>query len=545
MSIGTKSASACSLIITTVNWSALDVLHQFRLDHYPKKNSTKKRPLGIPSWRDKLLQEVIRSILEAYFEPQFSPHSHGFRPEHGCHTALRELQTQWTGTRWFIEGDIASYFDTIDHDILLTILGEKFHDSRFLRLIREPLQAGYLEDWTWHPTLSGTPQGGVCSPILANILLDRLDKYVETELIPAYTRGKTRAKNPAYVRTQQRMWLQRRRGQWREAQTLRKQLQQLPSIDPHDPHYRRLRYVRYADDFLIGFCGPRQEAEAIKCDLEEFLQTTLKLELSEAKTLITHASTQPAHFLGYEIVSQQGNDQHDQSGRRSVNGTIGLRLPRNLVQLKRQPYLRHDKPKARAELLGNHDFSIVAQYQQEYCGLVQYYLLASDVSRLWSLEWTMRLSLLKTLAAKHQTTVNSIVARYQTTTITPEGKQLKCFEVRIEREDKPASVARFGGVSLKRQPWAVIESRPYIPAWSGRTELLQRLLADTCELCGAREEIEVHHIRKLADLKRKRGRTRPQWMQQMAIRRRKTLVVCRTCHHAIHQGRPTRQEQAK
>jgi reverse transcriptase-like protein len=159
-----------------------------------------------------------------------------------------------------------------------------------------------------------------------------------------------------------------------------------PIDDPHDPHYRRLRYIRYADDFLIGFCGPRQEAETIKRDLKEFLQTQLKLELSEAKTLITHASTQRAHFLGYDIVSQQGNDQHDQSDRRSVNGTIGLRLPKNLMQQKRQRYLRHDKPKARAELLGNHDYSIVAQYQQEYRGLVQYYLLASDVSRLWSLE---------------------------------------------------------------------------------------------------------------------------------------------------------------
>jgi group II intron reverse transcriptase/maturase len=545
---GTTAETADGMSLTKIEQLIDDLRHEryrwapVRRTYIAKKNSTKKRPLGIPTWRDKLLQEVIRSILEAYFEPQFNPHSHGFRPERGCHTALRQLQTQWSGTRWFIEGDIASYFDTIDHDILLSILGENLHDNRFLRLIGELLQAGYLEDWRWHATLSGTPQGSVCSPILANIFLDRLDRYVETVLIPAYTRGKTRAKNPAYVHIQQRMWSQRRRGNRREAKILRKQLQQLPSIDPYDRHYRRLRYIRYADDFLIGFSGPRQEAETIKRDLKEFLQTRLKLELSEAKTLITHASTQPARFLGYDIVSQQANHQHDQSGRRSVNGTIGLRLPRNLVQQKRQRYLRHDKPKVRAELLGNHDFSIVAQYQQEYRGLVQYYLLASDVSRLWSLEWTMRQSLLKTLAAKHQTSVNSIVERCQTITTTPEGKQLKCFEVRIERQDKPALVARFGGISLTRQPWAVINERPYIPTWSGRTELLQRLLADTCELCGAREEIEVHHIRKLADLKSRRGRTRPLWMQRMATRQRKTLVVCRTCHQAIHYGQPTRQE---
>jgi hypothetical protein len=140
-----------------------------RRTYIAKKQSTKKRPLGIPTWSNKLLQEVIRLILEAYFEPQFSNHSHGFRPHRGCHTALQYIQTTWTGTRWFVEGDIASYFDTINHDTLLTILSEQLHDNRFLRLIRELLQAGYLEDWKYHQTYSGTPQGGVVSPILANI----------------------------------------------------------------------------------------------------------------------------------------------------------------------------------------------------------------------------------------------------------------------------------------------------------------------------------------------------------------------------------------
>jgi group II intron reverse transcriptase/maturase len=220
--------------------------------YIPKKKGG-QRPLGLPTWKDKLLQEVMRSILEAYYEPQMSQHSHGFRPGRGCHTALREIQTTWTGSRWLVEGDIAKFFDTMDHEVLLAILSENIHDQRFLRLIRHLLESGYLEEWRFNTTLSGCPQGGVISPILSNIYLDKLDQYVEHVLIPKYTRGERRAAHPQYtaLRTQeQRM---RRREKREEAKALHKQRQKLPSIDPNDQTYRRLYYVRYADDTLFGF----------------------------------------------------------------------------------------------------------------------------------------------------------------------------------------------------------------------------------------------------------------------------------------------------
>jgi group II intron reverse transcriptase/maturase len=157
-----------------------------RRTYIDKKNSSKKRPLGLPTWSDKLLQEVIRSLLEAYYEPQFSGRSHGFRPGRGCHTALEEIQRQWRGTVWFIEGDITDCFGSLDHSIMRSMLAEKIHDGRFLRLIDGLLQAGYLEDWRYHETLSGAPQGGILSPLLSNIYLNRLDRYVETTLLPAY-----------------------------------------------------------------------------------------------------------------------------------------------------------------------------------------------------------------------------------------------------------------------------------------------------------------------------------------------------------------------
>jgi len=214
--------------------------------YIPKKDG-KQRPLGLPSWSDKLLGEVVRLLLEAYYEPQFSEHSHGYRPGRGCHTALRDVTVAWTGTTWFIEGDISQCFDRLDHQVMLDTLSERIHDNRFLRLLGQMLRAGYLEDWKWNATLSGAPQGGVVSPILSNIYLDRLDKFVDTVLLPGYTRGVVRRHNPEYSRLKARLADARNRGDHATAHGLRKQLRTLPSVDPSDPGYRRLRYVRYAD----------------------------------------------------------------------------------------------------------------------------------------------------------------------------------------------------------------------------------------------------------------------------------------------------------
>ena len=327
------------------------------------------RPLGIPTWTDKLLQEVIRMILEAYYEPQFSDRSHGFRPGRGCHTALSNVVDHWTGVRWFVEGDIKGCFDNIDHEVLLSVLGEKLHDNRFLRLLKYLLKAGYVEDWKYGRTLSGTPQGGVVSPILSNIYLDRLDKYVENVLIPANTRGTDRRDNREYIRLRSRMVYHRNVGHHSLAVELRKQMQQLPSGDPHDPDYRRLRYVRYADDFVLGFIGPRAEAQQVKESLETFLRDSLKLELSQEKTLITHATSQAARFLGYELVNQQANDQHDHRGQRKVNGRIGLRVPAEVIDQHCRAYMRNGKPAHRNELLADDDYTIVSRYQAEFRGV--------------------------------------------------------------------------------------------------------------------------------------------------------------------------------
>ncbi len=503
--------------------------------HYIPKKDGKQRALGLPTWSDKLLGEVVRLLLEAYYEPQFSEHSHGYRPGRGCHTALREVANTWTGTSWFIEGDISRCFDELDHQVALRTLGDKILDKRFLRLVGQMLAAGYLEDWVWNATLSGAPQGGVVSPILSNIYLDRLDKFVETTLLPGYTRGVLRASNPEYDRIKRAHARARKHGDHAAARELRKQQRSMPSKDLVDPGYRRLRYVRYADDILLGFTGPKAEAEEIKRRLAQFLQEDLKLELSENKTLITHARTGAARFLGYEITIQQANDKIIR-GRRAANGQIRLRVPVVVVKAKCSRYMRGGKAAEQPGLMNEQDYAIISRYGAEYRGIVQYYLLAGDVWRLGRLRWVMATSLLKTLAGKYDSTVTKMARKYGATIDTPHGPR-KCLQARIERsERRKPLVATFGEIPLIRQRNAVLRDREPVRDAARGSELIRRLLAGRCELCGQTAKVQVHQIRTLADLG-KPGQPQLEWMQVMAKRRRKTLVVCGTCHAEIHLGK--------
>jgi group II intron reverse transcriptase/maturase len=496
---------------------------------YIPKKSGKLRPLGLPSWSDKVVGEVIRLLLEAYYEPRFSGRSHGFRPGRGCHTALREVEDVWSGTTWFIEGDISDCFGSLDHEIMVSILAEKIRDNRFLRLVRNMLTAGYLEDWHYHPTLSGCPQGGVTSPVLSNIYLDRLDKFAETVLIPEYTRGAVRAANPEYGKATRAIGNARQRGDRTATRQLRTLRRGIARGDPRDPRYRRLRYIRYADDHLLGFTGPKAEAEQIKQRLAEFLRDDLKLELNQDKTLITHARTQAASFLGYEVTVQHSRD------RPSVNGVVRLRVPQPVIKAKCAPYLTHGKPERRAELMNLPDSLIISTFGAQYRGIVQYYLLASDVYRLARLRWAAETSLLKTLAAKHRSTVTAMARKHRAIITTPHGPRT-CFQATAERQGRKPLVTRFGGIPLKRQKKAAITDRLPDPP-TRRKELIQRLRARRCEWCDMRTDVEVHQVRKLTDLTRT-GRPQPRWAQLMARMRRKTLVVCTPCHQAIHHGQP-------
>src|SRR5262249_43886274 len=318
--------------------------------------------------------------------------------------------------------------------------------------------------------------------------------------------------------------------------------QQHPSLDPNDPEYRRLKYVRYADDFLLGLIGPMTEAQEIKERIATFLRTELQLTLSAEKTLITHANTGKARFLGYEIGIMESQTKFDRLKRRVVNGKVGLYIPEDVMQAKRKRYLRDDKPIHRPELLNDSEYDIITRYQGEYRGLVNYYGMAQNIAELGYIRWTMETSLLKTLACKNQTSVIQETKRLESTIQTPEGPR-KCLKLIIQREKKKPLSAIFGGLPLKRRKNPTMEDRVILPYPRTTSEIVERLLHDTCEVCGSKENVEMHHVRHLKDLNKKGKREMPLWMKIMISRKRKSIPLCRTCHMDIHLNRPKSKRQ--
>ncbi|MBC8496771.1 MAG: hypothetical protein H8D37_03835 [Chloroflexi bacterium] len=507
---------------------------------YRQRKDGKMRPLGLPTWSDKLLEEVIRILLEAHYEPIFSTHSHGYRQHRGCHTALQEIVTCWTGTAWFIEGDIKGCFDHINHDVLMAILAKHIQDKRLLRLLRYRLESGIMEDWQYRRTHSGTPQGGVLSPLLANIYLHELDNFIEEMLIPQWNKGKKRTHNRTYVSIRNKINTAKRHNDQQAAKEWTRALRQTPSQDMFDPDFRRLKYVRYADDFVLGFIGNKAEAQEILAQIEIFLGQTLRLQMSKSKSKITHAKSDYARFLGYDI-GAYGNvvdkiTQNHRGKRRSANGRIILRLPANYVEERCREWQKKGKPRINGLAITYSVEESFTRYQTQFRGIVNYYQYAVDVHELARLKYAMEQSLVHSLAAKLKISVSKVYRKYRAR-ITVNEQSYTVLQSVVRNENGRELTFTWGGIPLKRRRMFSMPIRDQIAyGYQGRSELVARMLATKCELCGKEtNELEGHHVKKLADLPKKwrKGRT-PQWALAMIARRRKTLFVCKPCHVRIH-----------
>jgi hypothetical protein len=424
--------------------------------------------------------------------------------------------------------------------VLIGLLNNKIKDVRIISLIRKFLKAGYLEDWRYNKTYSGTPQGGIISPLLANICLHELDKFVmrlksefdtprtdKERITPEYQELNSEIRRLSYHIN--KSGGAKRKSLIEECQLKRVQLLKTPYTLHID---KIIKYIRYADDFILGVKGSKDDCEWVKSRLNGFIGETLKMELSVEKTLITHSGSS-ARFLGYDVyVRREKTVKRDKNGctKRTLNNRTGLNVPpdkiRNFIFSNRVAVQKKDgsiAPSHRNSLLRLTDLEIISVYNAELRGICNYYGIASNFHGLSHFAYLMEYSCLKTLAAKHKSKTSKVRARLQ------DSKGNWGVPYETKKGPKRCYFAKYSECKGDSNPTDNITNRP-IMYMGSTTTFESRLKAKVCELCGTTGgKFEIHHVNKVKNLKGKK-----QWEKIMIAKRRKTMVVCKDCHYKIH-----------
>jgi len=519
--------------------------------YIPKPNG-KLRPLGISSPRDKIVQQAIKLIFDIVLEPRFLDYSHGFRPNRGCHSALREIR-RWGGVSWLIEGDIRQFFDSIDHHILANLLKEHFTETRLYSLYWKMVKAGYVE-WdgskrNYINALEGVPQGGIISPILSNLLLNELDKFVDnlSNTLEAESLGKKPyLPNPKYHALSMKIYRLKKKMKIELSNNkptkdlkikyikLVKERRLVKSLI-HNPLVTRIKYVRYADDWLIGVWGTRKKSEWIKSLISKFLGD-LKLTLSQEKTLITNARSSRAKFLSVylkRIASNSGPQKNYKSGgisKRIPAGGIWMTaaIPEIVQRLVDKEFLEWKnlkwKPKSVTKFLPLRPRDIVLRYKSILTGLLNYYSFVDNKPRLAKLHWILKESLRKTLCRKFNTSGSLLLKRL--------GPELEVVE---KLSTGKISKVNFTCPDLKRTPMNFLGKNTVWDPLSAKDWKVSThsSLGYPCSSCGSTTQIEMHHVKHIRTINLKLNT----FDRMMAEINRKQVPLCRNCHMEVHRGK--------
>jgi len=482
----------------------------------PKANGG-TRPLSVAPPRDKVVQEIMRIILDAVFTPTFSKNSHGFITNRSCHTALKQIYMQFKGVTWVIEGEIYKCFDSIDHHKLMKLIEAKILDRKFTKLIWKALRIGYFEFHEYQHSLIGTPQGSIISPILCNIFITQLDQFVES-LMLNFNKGENPKLNNEYMARANALARAKRKGDFKKIEEQIKLMRNMDSVDYYDPYFRRLYYVRYVDDWIVGIRGSHEECEDVLKQINDKLNE-IGLKLNMDKTHITNMNKNKVLFLGTYIFRSHHRrfTRINIGSKRRLGFGIRIEVPLDRVtkKLTLAGFIKYGIPWPKFLWMYQNKDQILHLYNSVLRGILNYYSFSHNISQLNSLiSYIIKSSCAKLLVAKFS--------------ISTQAGVFKRFGNQLEKEGKVKFYK--ANIQVNPQNFKIKLKQPdLIQGLFAASKSLANLYELACAKCGSTYRVEMHHVKMMKDLGTIKWADR-----QMAKVNRKQIPLCRKCHMEHH-----------